>query len=172
MDATLARRIEMNVDRAASVLLGAAAGVSGFSWSKTWLETPLRTLVACLMGAALATFCLRSLSAIKADLDRFPLAAFEPREIEIPEELLLTEDDRLDNPGAQAPEPLELQDVLAQINADSRVVRLFDPSAMPTPGQLKASIDRHLDSDEERAHIGDASEALHDALAELRRSLH
>ena len=163
----------MNVDRAASVLLGAAAGVSGFFWLKTWLETPLRTLVACLMGAALATFCLRSLSAIKADLDRFPLAAFEPREIEIPEELLLTEDDRLDNPaGAQAPEPLELQDVLAQINADSRVVRLFDPSAMPTPGQLKASIDRHLDSDEEGARIGDASEALHDALAGLRRSLH
>ena len=28
-----------------------------------------------------------------------------------------------------------LDDVLTQINADSRVVRLFDPNLMPTPGQ-------------------------------------
>jgi hypothetical protein len=69
-----------------------------------------------------------------------------------------------------ASDELVLDDVLAEIGPESRVVRLFDPEAMPTPGQLKDRIDRHL-------HEGgppgspDASQALFDALAELRRSL-
>jgi hypothetical protein len=40
---------------------------------------------------------------------------------------------------------------------------------MPTPGELSDRIDRHLER--EPAAAPDASQALHDALAELRRSL-
>jgi hypothetical protein len=39
---------------------------------------------------------------------------------------------------------------------------------MPTPAQLKDRIDRHLDETDEPP---DASQALFEALAELRRSL-
>jgi hypothetical protein len=65
-----------------------------------------------------------------------------------------------------AEEPLPLDDILAELGSDSRVVRLFDPAAMPSPAELSARIDRHLDP-----APADASEALHEALAELRRSL-
>ena len=64
-----------------------------------------------------------------------------------------------------------LDDVLTQINADSRVVRLFDPKLMPTPGQLKSQIDSHLGHGSPASGASDASQALSDALAELRRSL-
>ena len=67
-------------------------------------------------------------------------------------------------------EPLLLDDILAQLGPDSRVVRLFDPDAMPTPGQLKSRIDRHLEPGG-HPQILDAGQALHDALDELRRSI-
>jgi hypothetical protein len=51
------------------------------------------------------------------------------------------------------------------------VVRLFDPAAMPTPGELKGRIDDRLDEMPDAARSADAAQALHDALAELRRSL-
>jgi len=42
---------------------------------------------------------------------------------------------------------------------------------MPTAGQLKDRIDRHLVNGTAPASPPDASAALHEALAELRRSL-
>jgi hypothetical protein len=48
---------------------------------------------------------------------------------------------------------------------------LFDPAAMPTPAQLNARIERHLETGAPPAPSQDASQALHDALADLRRSL-
>ena len=87
------------------------------------------------------------------------------------DELVLTDEDRLE-PGAQVPdEMLVLDDILAEIGPDARVVRLFDRKAMPTPGQLKSRIDNHLEQDHVAARSPDASQALSDALAELRRSL-
>lgn len=68
----------------------------------------------------------------------------------------------------------------------SRVVQLFGPASTETPGALQARIAAHLGdtsrafvpvSDEPQAmcagspHMPDASEALHAALAEIRRSL-
>jgi hypothetical protein len=88
------------------------------------------------------------------------------------DELLLTDADRLE--AAAAPgqdEPLVLDDILAEIGPDARVVRLFDRKAMPTPGQLKSRIDRHLGHGSSDAAQSDASQALSDALAELKRSL-
>ena len=84
-------------------------------------------------------------------------------------ELLLTDADRLHAPADA--EPLVLDDLLAELGSDSRVVRLFDRKAMPTPGQLKSRIDDHLEQGERRSGASDASQALSDALAELRRSL-
>lgn len=70
------------------------------------------------------------------------------------DELVLTGADRLDA------QELLLDNPLAPIARASRVVRLFDPSAMPTPRDGKESI-----------APDDAAGALLDALAELRRSL-
>ena len=86
------------------------------------------------------------------------------------DELLLTDADRLDETLVGGDE-LVLDDVLASLGEGSRVVRLFDPSAMPTPGELKARIDRHLDGPDDPLLSPDASKALHEALSELRRTL-
>ena len=73
-------------------------------------------------------------------------------------------------------EPMLLDDPLVA-DPDSRVVQLFASMPIPTPGQLKDQIDRHLTTGSMhvvREHGGpapDASDALYAALAELRRSL-
>ena len=67
--------------------------------------------------------------------------------------------------------PLVLDDVLHAVAPDARVVRLFDPSAMPSPAELKARVDRYLGQGASWAKSPDASQALVDALTELRRSL-
>jgi len=86
----------------------------------------------------------------------------------IEDELLLTDVDRI---GATPADLLVLDDILAEIGPDSRVVRLFDRKSMPTPGQLKSKIDSHLDRAPQSAASEEAAQALSDALAELRRSL-
>lgn len=85
------------------------------------------------------------------------------------DELLLTRADRLNAPAH--PEPFMLDDILAELGGECRVVQLFDRTAMPTPGQLKSRIDDHLEQEVRRSGESDASQALSDALAELRRSL-
>ncbi len=96
------------------------------------------------------------------------------------DELLLTESDRVGNELVltasdrlvQANQDvLVLDDVLEAMAPDSRVVRLFDPRAMATPGALQSRIDQHIDraSSENASH--DASQELADALAELRKAL-
>jgi hypothetical protein len=100
---------------------------------------------------------------------------FDLRSIETaePAELLLGEDD-VYRPEASSPpttpDPLELDDVLAQIGPDSRIVRLFDPAKMPTPGELKSRIDSHLDAQSSDSRSAEAAQALHEALAQLRRN--
>ena len=87
------------------------------------------------------------------------------------DELLL--DQPLINEAAAAVAELLLDDPLPVADPDSRVVQLFAGSRMPTAGQLKARIDRHLADGPRPAHsdTSDASDALSEALAELRRSL-
>ena len=80
-------------------------------------------------------------------------------------ELLLTEADEVSQPAP------ELDDIFAELGPDSRVVRLFDPRTMPTAGQLKTRIDDHLGRGKPPVPLSDASQALSEALAELRRSL-
>lgn len=67
--------------------------------------------------------------------------------------------------------PLELDDVLADVGPGDRVVRLFDVNAMPTPGELRERINRHLGREAPPAASPDASQALIEALTQLRQSL-
>jgi hypothetical protein len=88
-----------------------------------------------------------------------------------PGELLL--DTPLDEPAdLSAVAELVLDDPLPAPTPDSRVVQLFAGGRMPTAGQLQQRIDRHLAASERPAVVRqDASDALSEALAELRRSL-
>ena len=158
-----ADRIESIVDIVAAGLLGlaVASAIVILGW-------PVAA-AACGGGAALLVAGV-ALRAVRPDAQDFRLAQFEVSEIETVDELVLTDADRLP-PDVPDPDELVLDDILVELEPDSRVVRLFDAAAMPTPGQLKARIDRHLGDGATTAGLADASEALHEALDELRRSL-
>lgn len=164
----LVNRIESSVERVASALFAASVGFAAYSLLPSALAQP--ALSACSGGAAILAFLLagRGQRALQP-APRFPVPIFDVRGLDPApaDELVLTEDDRYVRTDAEEG-PLVLDDILAQVTADSRVVHLFDPAAMPTPGQLRARIDTHLASD---ATVPDASQALSEALAELRRSL-
>jgi hypothetical protein len=130
---------------------GAAAGAIGFG-----LAFALLRRIPGKPGWSVADFTLSTMT-----------AGQEPQS-----ELLLTNADRLPSldlgSAAQAiADELLLDDPLAPVKAESRVVQLFGPQPLPTAGELQTSIDRHL----ECRQAPDASAALSAALAELRRSL-
>jgi hypothetical protein len=76
-----------------------------------------------------------------------------------------------------ADDSLLLVDALEAAQPDSRVVRLFAHQPIPTPGELKNRIDRHLAGAPRQpfpstpSPAADASQALYAALDELKRSL-
>ncbi|GAA4721472.1 hypothetical protein H9L13_09970 [Sphingomonas lutea] len=156
MDAIVIHWAERGIDLVAAAALGSAVG---WTASSAGIATPFA-------GAAALT-CLAAgyaaLRGVPPEAPRFAMPDFEVADLE-PDELLLTADDVCGDPQA-----LLLEDVLAVPDEHSRVVRLFDAAAMPTPGELKARIDRHLAGPS--AEPPDASQALFDALADLRRSL-
>jgi hypothetical protein len=94
-------------------------------------------------------------------------------------ELAAEEELLLDTPLEEAVDDvaLLLEDALPDADPESRVVRLFAVPSMPTPGQLKDRIDRHLAVGsmhvvrEFEGPAPDASDALYAALKELKRSL-
>ena len=143
------------MDAGAALLL--AAAVSYALWTIVAAQS-----VAAAGGVGAFAACL-------AGLRRIPSAApcdeDAPRCVTPVADLLAEADRSL----AHAEDELVLEDILAALGPDSRVVRLFEPGNMPTPAQMKARIDRHLEGDGTAAP--DASQALHDALADLRRSL-
>ena len=182
MDVRLARRIETSAELLASALLAGAVGyvvqvVLGRALAPT-------QAVLFAVAASAISFVLTSLAFRRGPIanpsfrtrafEAAEFAEFEPDELIlseqdrlVPDELVLGDADRLE----PASEPLLLDDVLAEIDPDSRVVRLFDRKAMPTPGQLQSRIDHHLGHRQPTPAPQDASQALSDALAELRRSL-
>lgn len=171
-------RIEKAVDQAASAAL---AGAVGFGLSMLLPGTFLqRYLVAGSVGLAVFLLSFRLLRRLGSRVPDFEVRTFqlrdlsfdEPQELLLTEqvELLLTDADRL-RPQRSTEEELVLNDILQTLGPQSRVVRLFDPAAMPTPGQLNDRIERHLAAGSRPAALGDASEALYQALNELRRSL-
>ncbi len=166
--------IEKAVERLAAAVFAAAAGFAIYA-----LTDFDRVLLALAAGAIAFFICVRLLGMVRGEAPHLALPVFDLPELPSPEweellltemtELVLTQADRLK--PARAKEELVLDDILAQLGPDSRVVRLFDPAAMPTPGQLKSRIDRHLQGETSHPSPHDASEALYEALAELRRSL-
>ena len=180
MRAVDAQRIETMAGFCAAASLAAAVGFAVFHL--VGLVADLAGMVAAGGLSALAAYRAGTtlIRLLEGAPKPFPQPIFEIAKIEpvivgdetderlLPEvlgELVLTEDDRS---GAG---PLVLDDVLPGIAPDSRVVQLFDRSAMPGPAQLKVRIDRHLDGGTSHFPSPDASEALFEALADLRRSL-
>jgi hypothetical protein len=172
MHAGSVARVEKNVDRAAAAALAVACGYAVYTWFTGRVAQPTLILES---GAAVLLSLLigvRALTAVQPQPRRLRVPIFDVREvgpIEEPE-LLLTEVFHRE-PAAESEDTLILDDILARLSADSRVVRLFDPAAMPTAGELKSRIDRHLDDEASAAQTSDATQALHDALAELRRAV-
>lgn len=192
MSARLTDRVATGFEAAAAVLFGGAVAYASWSWLRVLTPEPWAYVAAA--GVLAALLCFRAMRMVAADRRRLPVPVFNVRDIE-PEldelfltdadrigsaelllteadrtnagELLLTEADRVSRPT----EPLELDDILAELGPDSRVVRLFDPRTMPTAGQLKTRIDDHLGRGKPPVPLSDASQALSEALAELRRSL-
>ena len=171
-------RIEKAVDFAASAAL---AGAVAFSLSKLLPGTVVQTYsIAGCSSIAVFFLSIHLLRRIGSKASGFEVRTFElpPLTLDEPEELLLTEQvellltdaDRL-RPQRSAEEELVLNDILEKLGPQSRVVRLFDPEAMPTPAQLNDRIERHLRAGSRPAAQADASEALYQALDELRRSL-
>jgi hypothetical protein len=178
-------RIEKNVDRIASALFALACGYATKLWFAGELQKPV--LGAATLAAAAFAYLLsaRALGAVRPQLPRLAVPIFDVREVEPmdtgelqpaneaelvdPPELLLT--DRADQDRTAGEEPLLLDDILADLGSNSRVVRLFDPAAMPTAPQLGSRFDRNFEAQASAAQTHDAAQALHEALAELRRSL-
>jgi hypothetical protein len=171
MQSASATKIEGNVDRAASALFAAAMGYAAFVWFGASAAQPLLTAETAAVAAFAFFVSVRTLGAVQPRAPKVHVPIFDLRKLDPvePPELLLTE--RFQPDPAASDEALVLDDILAELGPDSRVVRLFDPAAMPTPGQLNARIERHLNGEGPPSAPPDASQALHDALAELRRSM-
>jgi hypothetical protein len=199
MKAALIELVETGIERGASAVFAAAVGYSAYLFVGTTALDPQLAYVAAGAGVLAYLPCCRLIrmadgSRAPTPLPEFPAGHFdfaETQELLLtetlpaeellltdrvePDELVLTESDR---PGGNA--PLVLDDILAEIGPDARVVRLFDRRAMPapgpTPGQLQTRIAEYMKdgtpaAPSDLAGPSDASQALSAALAELRRSL-
>jgi hypothetical protein len=183
MDAGLASRIERGVERGASAVFAAAVGYAAFRFAGLGLPLPLAAAASALAALIAWVVCQQALKSIGLPANSFevpifyvrgldPLAAEETAEVEEiveqpPEES--PEGDEIAD--APAEEPLVLDDVLAELEPDSRVISLFDPSTMPSPGELQGRIDQHLAGHPAESQPLDATQQLYDALAQLRQSL-
>lgn len=163
MNAASVIRIEKNVDRGASAVFGLACGFAAYAWFAAQAQGSVLAVETAAASVLAYVLSFRILSSVQPQPRRMPVPVFDVREVEPmePAELQLSEPTEARLPTA--PEPLLLEDELPQAEADSRVVRLFDPAAMPAATQADAQISA--------AQSADAAQALHDALAELRRSI-
>lgn len=170
MHAGLVLRIEKSLDRGASAIFAGACGYAAFVGLGARVHQPSLAALATGAGAFAYLVSLGALNRVQPNARKMRVPIFDVREIEPfnPPELLLT--DRHE-PRKADEEPLLLDDLLAEIGPQSRVVRLFDAAAMPTPGQLDARIRDRLEGGSNPPEPQDASQALHEALAELRQSL-
>jgi hypothetical protein len=162
MNAGRAERVETAVDATAALVFAAAVG---FVLLQIWAVPAFAAAV----GALSFFGAFHALGQVEPEAEAYEHGPFAVAEFPafVSDELLLTEADRL-HAGSDPAEELLLSEAIANVGSGSRVVRLFEPAAMPTPGELKDRIDRHVAN---RAGSPDASQALFDALTELRRSL-
>jgi hypothetical protein len=171
MQAASVTRIEKNVDRAASALFALACGYAAFVWFRATASRPVAEAESAAAAAASFWISASLLKAVRPRSRKLPVPVFDVRDVEPMD--ANGEGVTMQPQSAQAEraeEALLLDDILAELGPESRVVRLFDPAAMPTPGQLQSRIERHLDRHPSAEQSSEATQALHDALAELRRS--
>lgn len=151
---------------------GVAAGVLGVAVGLCLLllGEPQSGVIA---AAGLGLLGLAVLRQVKPEPRRFRLPAIEvpPLDVQAPEAVL-------DLAPEAEPEALLLDDSLEVVSADSRVVQLFAPRALPTPGELQQRIQAHLSTARPKPETGtvlelevDAAAALRQALGDLRRNL-
>jgi len=158
--------IGWSIDGLAAALLGMAGGAC-----LLLLGMPREAVAA---SASLCLGALTVLRQVRPEARRFRVRAFELAPVEFADR---QEPDVLELTEPVADEPLELVDALPQAPEDSRVVQLFAPRPLPTPGELARRIDDHLEGggDERGGKVleleVDAAAALRQALGELRRSL-
>ena len=175
MNVRLIERIHTIFEHAACGLFAAAMAFAAYRGFAVMLGQVQLDICASGAGTISYLFCRYVLIRPSPDRRHFPIPVFEAVQLEPSEPgvLVLTEADMLGvaEPIPNEQEALVLDDILAELGPNSRVVRLFDRSAMPTPGHLKARIDDHLEQGSSQFAGPDASQALSDALAELRRSL-
>ena len=200
MDANLIERIESGTERGAAALFGGAIAYAVLESLRGFAFEPQRAAYAAAAGIGAFLLCSLALKSAARGESNVRIPIFDLREFDefAPDELLLTDkadgelllteraellltdadrmeqDDVLILTDADRLQPngvLVLDQVRAELADDSRVVRLFDRHAMPTPGELKSRIDEHLEQGSAASDPLDASQALSDALAELKRSL-
>ena len=152
------------VDLGSAGLFAGAAGYSAFL-----LASPAAGFAAVAIAFVGAHWTLGRIDGSPG----FSLPAFGIGEIEaVEEELLLTEHAELlltDVYTVEEEGELLLDDPLAAPSEDSRVIRLFDPRLLPTAGELREGIEKHLSQN--GATYPDAAFELHEALAALKGSL-
>jgi hypothetical protein len=175
MNARSIERIQTIVEQAACILLAGAVAFATYRSLGALVRAP--QFGVCVAVSALVAYFLASLGFFQrsAKLQQFPMVDFEPSTFELsePDELVLGESDMLPaQPKPSDPDLLILDEIIDELGPNSRVVRLFDRSAMPIPGSLKSRIDARLGQGRSPSTLPDASQALSEALAELRRSLH
>lgn len=148
-------------------LVASAAMASAFGWSLTQLAPHIG--LAATGAAICAAFALTHAFMRLTGAARTARTA-DPAEIApLPfDESALAEIEALEEEEASRPlpppsvpeDPLVLDDILAEMVPESRVVRLFGPPEdAPTAGELKERIDRHL-SDQPLLHRPQDSEEL------------
>ena len=182
-------RIETAVDHSAAAVLGAAVAWTGFVLPRGGYGEPQLGAFAAAAGLIAYLLAAKLLRRIEPTAPKLEIRAFRVGDLEIDQvgellltdqaelllteqvELVLTDADRLDPPTTAPAGELLLDDILAELGPGSPVVRLFDPSEMPTAGQLDERIQQHLGEGRSPTAPPDASQALHEALAELKRSL-
>ncbi len=161
MDGERIVRIEASVDSVAAAFYAAATALV------LHLLNASNGYIA--VGAAVAfTGCFYGLRSIEPEYVAYPQPAFEPRPFEVLslDDLVLT-----DVMQPVSDEALVLDDILAEIGPESRVVRLFDRDGMPMAGSFDDRGEQHPGGEGPGSAPADASQGLLDALSELRRSL-
>jgi hypothetical protein len=160
--------IEAAVDCCAAAIFATAVAFATLVVGQSLASGPQPAALAAAAGLAAFIGCSTLLRNVRAEVKSFAIGSFDIVPFDFPpapDELVLSKSDRLRD------DELVLDDILTELGPDSRVVRLFDPAAMPSPGELRDRIDHHLRQRPGTSAAPDESEALFEALAELRRSL-
>ena len=144
MDADFVAKVEGGLDAGAAALFAAAVA---YALSQAAPESAVVT--ACIAALAFG-LCFALLRRVAPEEPGFTMPEFAIAKVPVYDTLPDDSDELL------------LDDMLPEPDPDSRVVRLFDRSAMPA---------RVLAGQAIPSAPADASEALHQALEELRRSL-